>query len=125
MIKFFCDLCEADISERVYDSVRQFCGKDHFERNILTGVVQDDGRQLPDVEHEINHLLEPVHLEVKLLNELSKAIHASAWGWSTTTMRCDHCSTESEEIGRKKVITIFTRIPEKRMVPEAPMAALT
>ena len=125
MIKFFCDLCEADISERVFDSVRQFCGKRHFERNMLSGVAQDDRRRLPDMEHETDDQLEPVHLEVRLLSELSKSIHASAWGWSNKTMRCDHCATESEEIRRKKVITIFTRIPEKRTIPEDRRAVLT
>jgi hypothetical protein len=87
-------------------------------------MTRDHGRQLSDLEQEINPQIEPVHLEVKILNELAKSIYACAWGRSSRTMRCDHCATESEEIIRKKVITLFTRVPEEGIVPEAPIPTI-
>ena len=58
-------------------------------------------------------------------NELSRLIHASAWGRSTTTMRCGNCAMEHMERKEAKVITIFTRIGEKRILAEIPAAAFS
>jgi hypothetical protein len=114
VIKFFCDSCGADISERVYDSVRQFSEPDQSERSILAGVTHDGGQQISDEEHEIKHQGEQVRLDVQLLADLSKLIHSYAWGGSATTMRCDHCPMEDGEIREGTVITIFTRIPQEQ-----------
>jgi hypothetical protein len=120
MIRFFCDLCGRDISEKVYDSVRQFCRRDHFEQNIVPEVTANCDRKLSDMQYEVRHQREPICLEVQLLNELSKLIHASAWGVSTTAMQCSNCAMEHAEERKGKVITMFTRIAEKRMQAEIP-----
>jgi hypothetical protein len=114
VIKFFCDSCGADISARVYDSVRQFSEPDQPERSILAGVTDDGSQQISDKEHEIKQQGQQVRLDVQLLVDLSKLIHAYAWDGSSTSMRCDHCPIEDEEIRKGTVITIFTRIPEKQ-----------
>jgi hypothetical protein len=113
MIKFLCDSCGRDISAKVQDSVKQFCGRDHFEPNMIPGVTEEDSRQVPDAQYGAEHERKPVYLEVQLLNELSKLIHASAWGMSATTMQCGNCAIERAERRRGKVITIFTRIAEE------------
>jgi transposase-like protein len=114
MVKFLCDLCGKDISAKVHDSVKQFCGRDYSWQDIVPIVQEDRGRELPDVQHEVEHETNPVYLEIQILNELSKLIHASAWGMRTTAMQCSNCATEHVEGKRGKVITIFTRITEKR-----------
>jgi hypothetical protein len=118
MIKFLCDSCGRDISARVYDSIKQFCGKDHFTQSIELGVAEEDCRQAPDLRQEMKPQLEQIHAELQLLNELSKLIHASAWGRSTKTMRCGNCAVEHMEREQAKVITIFTRIPGNQILAE-------
>jgi hypothetical protein len=125
MIKFLCDSCGRDISARVHDSVKQFCGNDHFAQSITPEVEEGDGRQAPDLRHEIKPQRERIHSEVQLLNELSRLIHASAWGRSTTTMRCGNCAMKNMERKEAKVITIFTRIAEKRILAEIPAGAFS
>jgi hypothetical protein len=106
MVKFLCDLCGKDISEKVHDSVKQFCGRDYSWQDIVP--------MLPDAQHEVEHETNPVYSKIQILNELSKFIHASAWGMPTTTMQCSNCAIEHAEGKRGKVITIFTRIGEER-----------
>ncbi len=125
MIKFLCDSCGKDISEKVHDSVKQFCRRDHFEENIMPGTTEDRGRQLPDVQHGIEDQREPVYLEVQLLNELSKLIHASAWGMATTAMGCSGCATENAKKNKRKAITIFTRIAEEELLNGMPKVAFS
>jgi transposase-like protein len=125
MIKFLCDSCGKDISEKVYDSVKQFCRRDHFEENIMPGATEDHGRQLPDVQHGIKDQREPVYIEVRLLNELTKLIHASAWGMAMTAMRCSSCAIENAKRKKGKAITIFTRIAEERLLNEMPEVAFS
>ena len=125
MIKFLCDSCGKDISEKVHDSVKQFCRRDHFEENIMPGTTEDRGRQLPDVQHGIEDQREPVYLDVQLLNELSKLIHASAWGMATTAMRCSGCATVNAKRKKRKAITIFTRIVEERLLNKMPEVAFS
>ena len=125
MIKFLCDSCGKDISEKVQDSVKQFCRRDHFEENIMPGATEDLGRHLPDVQHGIEGQGEPVCLEVQLLNELSKLIHASAWGMATTAMRCSGCAVEDAKRKTGKAITIFTRIAEERLLNKMPEVAFS
>jgi hypothetical protein len=120
MIRFFCDSCGRDISEKVYDSVRQFCTRDHFEEDMVPEATANCGRKLSDMQDNVKHQREPIYLEVQLLKELSKLIHASAWGVSTTAMQCSNCAMEHAEKRTGKVITMFTRIAEKRMQAEVP-----
>ena len=113
MVKFLCDSCGKDISEKVHDSVKQFCGRDYSWSDVTPRVTEDHGRQPPDVQHDIEQNGKRVHFEVQLLNELSKLIHASAWDMSTTTMQCGNCAMEYTERRRGKILTIFTRISEE------------
>jgi hypothetical protein len=112
MIKFLCDSCGRDIAAKVQDSVEQFCGRDHFEPNRIPGVTEAESRHLPDAPFGAGPERKPVYLEVQLLNELSKLIHASAWGMSAAMMQCGNCAKERAEKRRGKVTTIFTRIAE-------------
>jgi len=112
MIRFLCDLCGKDISEKVHDSVKQFCGRDHFEQSIIPEVTQDDSTQLAGMRYEVEHERNPVYLDVQLLDELSKLIHASAWGMPAATMQCSNCAPGHAEKKKGKAITIFTRIAE-------------
>lgn len=88
MIRFLCDSCGKDISEKVCDSVKQFCRRDHFEENAVPGTTEDHDRQPSNSHHGMNVRQDPIYLGVQLLSELSKLIHASAWGIATTAMRC-------------------------------------
>ena len=110
MVKFLCDLCGKDISEKVHDSVKQFCGRDYFGQDMVPRLTEDHSRQVPDVQHEVEDERKIVNFEVQLLNELSKLIHASAWDMDTTTMQCSNCAIEHAERKKGKVVTIFTRI---------------
>ena len=114
MIKFLCDSCGRDISASVHDSVRQFCGKDHFAQSMTPEVAEDDNTHVSNLRRRP----EEVRSEVQLLDELSRLIHASAWGRSTKTMRCGHCAVEHMERKQAKVITIFTRIPGNQILAE-------
>jgi uncharacterized cysteine cluster protein YcgN (CxxCxxCC family) len=123
MIKFLCDSCGRDISAKVHDSVKQFSRRDHFKQNMMPGVTEDDVRQVPDLQHATEPQRAQVYLEVQILNELSKLIHACAWGRSTNAIQCGSCAIEHAEREKGKVITIFTRIAEKQMLTETPAAA--
>jgi hypothetical protein len=111
MIKFLCDSCGKDISAKVQDSVKQFCGRHYFDPHMI-GVREDDRIHLWDAPFGVGPEKKPVYLNVQLLKELSKLIHASAWGMSAAMMQCGNCAKESAAGKRKKVITIFTRIAE-------------
>ena len=123
MIKFLCDSCGRDITARVLDSVKQFCRRDHFTQSMIAGVTEDDVRQVADVQYESEPQRAQVYLEVQLLNELSKLIHACAWDRPTNAMQCGSCAMEQAERKKGKVITIFTRIAERQMATETPVAA--
>ena len=123
MVKFLCDLCGRDISEKVYDSIKQFCEKDHFEQKTAPGVTADLQREAPGIQHETDFERGRLCLDVQLLRELSKLIHASAWSSPTTTMKCSQCAIEGEEKKRGKIITIFTRIADKQLLTETPAMA--
>ena len=113
MIKFLCDLCGKDISEKVQDSIRQFCGRDYDGPSAIARVTEDRGGQLPDTQHDVDEEKKPVYLDVQLLNELSRLIHASAWGMLATSMQCGNCAMERAGRRTRKVATIFTRIAEE------------
>ena len=114
MVKFLCDLCGKDISEKVHDSVKQFCGREYSWQDIVPIMQENHSSELPDTQHEVVPETNPVYSEIQILNELSKFIHASAWDMPTTTMQCSNCAIEHAEGKRGKVITIFTRIGEER-----------
>jgi hypothetical protein len=90
---------------------------------MISGVTENGYRQVLDVQHESEPRRAQVYLEVQLLNELSKLIHACAWDQPTNTMQCGSCAMEQAQRKKGKVITIFTRIAEKQRVTETPMAA--
>jgi hypothetical protein len=114
MVKFLCDSCGKDISEKVHDSVKQFCGRDYFGQKKIQGVTENHSRQLPDAQHEAEDDKKAVYLEVQLLHELLRLIHGSAWGMPTNAMQCSDCAMEHAEKERGKVITIFTRVSHQQ-----------
>jgi hypothetical protein len=114
MIKFLCDACGKDISEKVHDSVKQFCRKEHFDLDMIAEVTKDDDRLVRGLRYEINQERREDKSEVQLLEELSKLIHASAWGKSTTAMHCSNCATQNTRGEKRKIITIFTRIVDEQ-----------
>lgn len=118
MIKFLCDLCGKDISEKVHDSVKQFCGRSHFEEDLMPGMMEGGQRHGSDKKDDVQHEQERVHLDIQLLDELSKLIHASAWGINTRAMRCSDCAMQHMDRNRGKVVTIFTRISAENRAAE-------
>ncbi|MBW1896706.1 MAG: hypothetical protein JRI47_06580 [Deltaproteobacteria bacterium] len=114
MIRFLCDTCGKDISAKVHDSIKQFCGRSYFEQSLKPRVTEDSSGQPPDSQDSAENGHGRVYLDIQLLDELSKLIHASAWGVGTTAMRCSNCALEREEEQSGRVVTIFTRIsPEQ------------
>jgi hypothetical protein len=77
---------------------------------MIPEVTKDDDRLVPRLQHEIKHQGRQDKSEVQLLDELSKLIHASAWGKSTTAMHCGNCAIQNAQREKRKVITIFTRV---------------
>jgi hypothetical protein len=99
-----------------------------FRRSKDHGGGRQDDKvfvRLVYVQHGIKDQREPVYLEVQLLNELSKLIHASAWGMATTAMRCSSCAVENAKRKKRKAITIFTRIAEERLLNKMPEVAFS
>ena len=111
MIKFMCDSCGKDISDKVHDSVRQLCAKDFFGPDISREMTQDHERQPRDVHYEVGHVHEPLDLQVQLLDELSKIIHASAWDMHSASMHCSDCAVK-HAYKKKKVVTMFTKVAD-------------
>jgi hypothetical protein len=107
-------MCGKDISEKIHDSVKQFCGKSYFERSLKPGVTEASSGQSPDSEGSPDNGHRRVHLEVQLLDELSRLIHASAWDLGTTSIRCSNCALAREEEQSGRVVTIFTRISQEQ-----------
>ena len=119
MIKFLCDLCGKDISEKVHDSVKQFCGRSYFKQDVMMpGVLENSRGRSPIMPGGVEHENERVHLDVQLLDELSKLIHASAWGINGKVMRCSNCAVQHMDRNQGKVVTIFTRVPAKQHAAE-------
>jgi hypothetical protein len=111
MIKFVCDSCGKDITEKVFDSVRQFYGKGYFERDVPEQTTEayyehsaDNG---PEVQSESNG----IQLEVKLLDEFLKVIHAHAWNKSRAIIQCGSCAVKRASAQKAKVKSFFTRMP--------------
>ena len=110
MIRFLCDICGKDISEKIHDSVKQFCGRSYFEQSLKPGVTEVSAGQPPESQGSPDNGHRRVCLDIQLLDELSRLIHASAWGVGKTAMQCSNCVLEREEEQNGKVVTIFTRI---------------
>lgn len=114
MIKFLCDSCGKDISQKVLDSVKQFCERSYFKPRELPGTAGGRGKQTSHRSGRVDDAAEQVHVQVQLLNELSKLIHASAWGMSRASMQCSSCAGEYAEMKKARVITIFTRVAQEQ-----------
>lgn len=110
MIKFMCNSCGKDITDKVFDSVRQFCGRGYFAREVSEEGIQDRSGELPDGDEEGGSLRGTLHLEVQLLEELVKIIHASAWDMPSAVMHCSSCAMKRRDRKKEKVVTIFTKV---------------
>jgi hypothetical protein len=108
-------MCGKDISEKIHDSVKQFCEKSYFEQSLNPGVTDVSSGQPPDSQSRPDNGHRRVQLDVQVLDELSKLIHATAWGIGTTAIRCSNCSLEKEEEQNGRVVTIFTRISQEHV----------
>ena len=109
MIRFHCDCCGKDISKKVHDSVKQSCGWSDFNQSPVPGNAEQSIGPL-DLPPEPENAEEKIHLNVQVLRELTRLIHASAWGVRTTTIQCGSCAMEQLEEGHSKVVTFFTRV---------------
>ena len=111
MIRFVCDSCGKDITEKVFDSVRQFYGKGYFERNVPAQTAEAYCEHLPDNRYDLQSKPNGIQLEVKLLDEFLKVIHAHAWNKSNTMMHCGSCAAKRTRGQKRKVKSFFTRMP--------------
>jgi hypothetical protein len=118
MIKFLCDLCGKDISEKVHDSVKQFCGRTDFSLELGRQIMGSGLSQAPDTGHNTEHEHELVQLDLQLLAELCRLIHASAWGVRSPRMYCSNCALKMSNTNRSKVVTFFTRVTEQQCSAE-------
>ena len=111
MIRFVCDSCGKDITEKVFDSVRQFYGKSHFERELPAQTAEAYYEPPPDDPYDYQSESNAVQLEVKLLEEFLKVIHAHAWNKSQTILQCGGCAAKRVSGKKHKVKSFFTRMP--------------
>jgi hypothetical protein len=111
MIRFVCDSCGKDITEKVFDSVRQFYGKSYFERDVPAQTAEAYYEHPPDDRYDVQSEPNAVLLEVKLLDEFLKVIHAHAWNRSQTMMQCGSCAAKQASGQKRKVTSFFTRMP--------------
>ena len=103
MIKFTCDSCGKDISEKIHASIRQFYPIDHFNKE-----TRDLGH-FPEVRGAAEHESDKVFLYVSLFEEFSKVMHARAWDISSARIHCSQCAVKNAHQA-KRVMTIFTKI---------------
>ncbi len=111
MIKFTCDACGKDISEKVHCSIRQFYPIDHFKKEppgeVGLGAMR---KHVPEGRGTAEHQAHGVFFDVKLLDEFSKVMHAHAWEISSARIHCSKCAVKNGRGKKGKVVTIFTRI---------------
>jgi hypothetical protein len=107
MIKFTCDCCGKDISEKVHSSIRQFYAIDHFSKE--TGESVELGH-FPEMDGADEHEAQQVSLDVSLFDELSRLMHARAWDISSVRIHCSQCAVKNARRPNKRVMTIFTKI---------------
>jgi hypothetical protein len=110
MIRFTCDACGKDISEKIHCSIRQFYPVDHFNKEA-TGAV--GLRQVPEPHGARAHQPHRVYLDVRLFDEFSKVMHARAWDISSARIHCSKCAVKNGRKKNGKVMTIFTKIEDK------------
>lgn len=118
MIRFVCDSCGKDITEKVFDSVRQFYGKGYFEKDVPAQTTEAYYEHAPDNRYDVQREPNGIELEVKLLYEFLKVIHAHAWNKSHTMMQCGSCAAKRASGQKRKVKSFFTRMPP--IPPESP-----
>ena len=111
MIKFTCDACGKDISEKIHCSIRQFYPIDHFKKEPPKEVgLGAMCRHVPEGGGTAEHRGHIIHFDVKLLDEFSKVMHAHAWQISSARIHCSKCAVKNGRRKKGKVTTIFTRI---------------
>ena len=107
MIKFTCDVCGKDISDKIHCSIRQFYAIDHFKKET----PEDLGLEhVPEVPGAGEHRAHRVYLDVRLFDEFSKVMHARAWDMSSAKIHCSKCAVKNGREKNGKVMTIFTKI---------------
>ncbi|MBW1743095.1 MAG: hypothetical protein JRJ47_06650 [Deltaproteobacteria bacterium] len=111
MIKFTCDACGKDISEKIHCSIRQFYPIDHFKKRppevVGLGAMH---KHVPEGCSAAEHKAHRVYYDVKLLDEFSKVMHAHAWEISSARIHCSKCAVKDGHRKKGRVMTIFTRI---------------
>jgi hypothetical protein len=107
MIKFTCDCCGKDISEKIHSSIRQFYPIDHFKKE--TGENVELGH-FPEAGGAAEYEAHQVFLNVCLFDEFSKLMHARAWDISSARIHCSQCAVKNARRANKRVMTIFTKI---------------
>ena len=107
MIKFTCDCCGKDISEKVHSSIRQFYAIDHFSKKTPENA---DLEHFPQVGGAAEHEPDKIFLSVSLFDEISKVMHARAWDISSVRIHCSQCAVKNARRPNKRVMTIFTKI---------------
>lgn len=114
MIRFMCDSCGKDISEKIHDSIRQFYPVDYFRQEPSEGEALEIIRErFPGARHNPEYEPNEVRVEVRLLEEFSKLMHAHAWDMSSPRIHCSNCAVNSKGEKRGKVLTIFTKVMGK------------
>lgn len=107
MIKFTCDACGKDISEKIHCSIRQFYPIDHFKKEALEGV---DLEYVSEEHSAADHQTHRVYFDVRLFDEFCKVMHARAWDISSARIHCSKCAVKNRGKKNGKVMTIFTKI---------------
>jgi len=111
MIKFTCDACGKDISEKIHCSIRQFYAIDHFKKEPPGGVgLGSMHKHVPEGRGADEDEAHSVHFEVKLFDEFSRVMHAHAWDISSARIHCSKCAVKHGREKKRKVMTIFTKI---------------
>jgi hypothetical protein len=107
MIKFTCDACGKDISEKIHCSIRQFYPIDHFKKEE-TGTL--GLRDVPKAGGAADYQPHRVYLDVKLFDEFCRVMHARAWDIASARIHCSKCAVKNGRKKNGKVMTIFTKI---------------
>jgi hypothetical protein len=106
MIKFTCDSCGKDISEKIHASIRQFYSIDHFIKKTPESAALE---HLPQVRGAAEHEPDKIFLSVSLFDEFSRVMHARAWDISSARIHCSECALRNAHRA-KRVMTVFTKI---------------
>jgi hypothetical protein len=111
MIRFTCDACGKDISEKIHCSIRQFYAIDYFKKEAPEGLgLNSMHKHVPEVRGTAEDQAHRVYLDVELFDEFSKVMHAHAWEISSARIYCSKCAMRNGGKKNGKVMTIFTKI---------------